>query len=91
MFAGLALYASEKDLIGLYYSYESSEEQLVVLQDDIEGLELTKLQLERAVSGLDTVPLLRESAIRKNTGDVREGDTIYLIKLPAGIKLPSDE
>jgi cell division protein FtsB len=83
MFAGLAFYASEKDLIGLYYGHQGSEERLLNLERDIAELEVEKKQLERKISGLDTDPVLIEMAIRRNTGHVRKGETVYRVEIPA--------
>lgn len=83
MVAGLAFYASEKDLIGLYQGYQESEERLVVLDKQIVELEQEKAGLELKIVGLDTDPLVVETAIRKNTGHVREGETIYRVEIPA--------
>ena len=83
IFAGMATYASEKNLITLYHSYQESEEQLVQLDDEIVQLKVQKAKLERKIKGLDTDPLVVEMAIRKNTGHVREGETIYRVEIPA--------
>ena len=83
IFAGMAMYASEKNLIGLYHSYQESEEQLIQLDEEIVQLENKKAKLERKIEGLDTDPLIVEMAIRKNTGHVREGETIYRVEIPA--------
>jgi cell division protein FtsB len=82
MFAGLAFYASERDLIGLYYEYESSEQQLVILSEDIARLEQEKVRLDHKIVGLGFDPLIVETAVRKNTGQVREGETIYRVEIP---------
>jgi cell division protein FtsB len=82
IFAGLAFYASEKDLIGLYHGYEESESHLVELDEEIVSLEREKARLEQKIEGLDHDALVVETAIRMNTGHVREGETIYQVELP---------
>ena len=80
--AGLALYASERDLPSLYQSYTKSTQKLQALDDRAQGLERQKLQLEHNIMGLDTDSVIQESAIRKNTRHVRKGETIYRVELP---------
>ena len=83
MFAGLTFYASEKGLVGLYHGYRNSEERLVELDDRIVELGREKADLERKIVGLDTDPLVVEMAIRKNTGHVRKGETIFRVEIPS--------
>lgn len=82
MFAGLTFYASEKDLVELYHGYRNSEERLVELDDRIVELGQEKADLERKIVGLDTDPVVVEMAIRKNTGHVRKGETIFRVEIP---------
>ncbi|MFP6598211.1 MAG: septum formation initiator family protein [Candidatus Hydrogenedentota bacterium] len=83
MFAGLTFYASEKNLVELYHDYENSEKQLVELDGRIVELEVEKARLERKIVGLDTDPLIVEMAIRKNTGHIRKGETIFRVEVPS--------
>jgi cell division protein FtsB len=83
VFAGMATYASEKNLVGLYHGYQESEEELLQLDDEIVRLEAQKANLEHKIEGLDTDPIVVEMAIRRNTGHVREGETIYRVEIPA--------
>mgnify|MGYP002530239336 CR=1 FL=1 len=82
MFAGLTFYASERNLAGLYQGYQAGEMQLVELDVRIAELEQEKVRLERKIVGLDTDPLIVEVAIRKNTGHIRKGETIFRIEMP---------
>ena len=82
LMAGLALYASERDLPLLYQDYTQSTQKLQALEDDAQSLEREKLQLEHKIMGLDINSVVQESAIRKNTGHVRKGETIYRVELP---------
>lgn len=80
--AGLVLYASERDFPGLYEGYTESTLELETLGNHAERLERDKLKLEHKIMGLDTNSVVQESAIRKNTGHVRDGETIYHVELP---------
>jgi cell division protein FtsB len=80
--AGMAFYASERDLIGVHEDYKESEVHLQVLDEQVQALEIEKRQLERKVQGLGTDPLIVETEIRKATGRVRKGETVYRVELP---------
>ncbi len=80
--AGLALYASERDLPGLYEDHTERTIKLQALEDDAQRLERKKVSLEHKIMGLDTDKVIQESAVRKTTGHVRDGETIYRIPLP---------
>ena len=80
--AGLALYASERDLPGLYEEHTESTLELQALEHDAQRLEREKVSLEHKIKGLDTDKVIQESAVRKTTGHVRDGETIYRIPLP---------
>ena len=82
MLAGLAFYASEKDLIGVHEDYLESEIELEELDAQVHALEIEKAQHERKVYGINTDPLIAETEIRKATGHVREGETVYRVTLP---------
>ena len=82
MMAGLAFYASEKDLIGVHEDYLESEVQLEELDAQVHALELEIVRQERKVQGLNSDPLIAETEIRKTTGHVREGETVYRVTLP---------
>ena len=80
--AGLALYASERDLPGIYEGYSESKIELQTLGDKAQRLEREKVQLEHRIMGLDTDAVIQESAIRKSTGRVRKDEIIYRVELP---------
>lgn len=82
LLAGMAYYASEKDLIGVHENYLESEVALEELDARVNALEIEKVQQEKKVRGLNTDPLIAETEIRKATGHVREGETVYRVTLP---------
>lgn len=82
LMVGLVLYASEHDLPGLYEDHTENTQQLQTLGEKAQRLEREKLQLEQKITGLNSNSVVQESAIRKNTGHVRQGETIYRVELP---------
>ncbi|MFP6582974.1 MAG: hypothetical protein VCD00_10540 [Candidatus Hydrogenedentota bacterium] len=80
--AGLALYASKKNMVEVYLNYQQSEVDLQKLDTELHALEHEKLELERKVQGLGTDLLTVETTIRKDSGRVRKGETVYRIDLP---------
>ena len=82
MMAGLALYASERNLPGLHDGYTKSSQQLQTLEETAQRLEREKLRLEHKIMGLDTDSVIQESAIRKNTKHIRKDETVFKVDLP---------
>ena len=79
----LAVYAQRRDLPGVYRDYLKSEDRVRDLEDRMPGLEAEKLRLERSVDYLAGDPLELEAAIREGQGLVRDGETVYVIEMPA--------
>ncbi len=78
----LALYAQRRDLYGLYQAQREGGDRVQVLTQQLDDLEQKKASLERRVERLDADPGELEAEIRHTRNLVREGETIYVIKLP---------
>jgi len=79
--AGLAVYAAQHDAPALYAGYRHSGHELSALEARLELVREEEQALRNNVDELDGDPLEMEAAIRESKGLVREGETIYRVKL----------
>ena len=81
--AGLVAYARRHDLIGLYYDYRYSQDQVKQLEARLADLDKQESALRQHVEDLDRDPLAVETEVRRSKGLVREGEKIFRVELPA--------
>lgn len=84
---GLAVYATQHDVLALHAGYQHSGQEVHDLEARLESLEAEEQALRDNVSGLGDDPLELEAAIRDSKGLVREGETIYRVQLPDDLAL----
>lgn len=80
----VALYATRRDVYGLYQEYLRHEAEVQGLEKELESLKSEAAELEVRLEDLDTNSLELEAAIRTGKSYVREGETVYRVPLPGG-------
>jgi cell division protein FtsB len=79
----LVAYVRRHDLIGLYYDYRYSQDQVKQLEARLTDLDKQESALRQHVEDLDRDPLAVETEVRRSKGLVREGEKIFRVELPA--------
>ena len=77
-----AAYAYERDLYGLYLLHLDRGRQVAEQRRELEQLELQEQRLRQRVDRLNTDQVEIEALIRRDKRLVREGETIYRVRLP---------
>lgn len=80
--AGALLYAQGRDLYGLHLDYLASEDEVRMLEVELAQSLKAEEGLRRRVNHLEGDPLELEAAIRETKRLVRQGETVYRVRLP---------
>lgn len=75
-------YAQRAELVSLYATWQTGEQELQQIQEELTALQIQREKLEERVEGLDKDPLELEAAIRGTQGGVRDGEIVYRVFLP---------